>query len=346
MELPTCLNINPRSLYNCVNEFQTYVEEENIDVAFVSESWEKEKKPLQELIQLPNHTVISNVYQRKGVGGRPALVINHNKYNISTPVENHVTLPWGVECTTAMIAPKYLTSDSRIKRIFLVSIYSKPNSRKKTALFDYLSHVYNAMVKEYKEGTHWIIAGDTNELKLDPILSLSPNLKQVVQSPTRLNPPQLLDPIITTMSQFYQLPVCQKPIEADQGTGGAASDHLCVKFSPLTAINNKPARVKRKVTVRPMPESRFIEFEKWIKCQTWENVMSAETVHDKAEELQSMSLAAMNKYFPEKHVTFTSDDQPWIDSKIKNKIRKGKEFIPHKEKAHHGRSKIYWLKIL
>ena len=58
MELPTCLNINPRSLYNCVNEFQTYVEEENIDVAFVSESWEKEKKPLQELIQLPNHTVI------------------------------------------------------------------------------------------------------------------------------------------------------------------------------------------------------------------------------------------------------------------------------------------------
>ena len=107
LELPTCLNINPRSLYNCIEEFQTYVQEKNIDVAFVSETWEREKLPLPELIKLPNHTVISNVYQRKGVGGIPALVINHNKYTITTPVESYVTLPWGVEATPAMIVPNF-----------------------------------------------------------------------------------------------------------------------------------------------------------------------------------------------------------------------------------------------
>ena len=77
LQLPKCANKNPRSLYNCFNEFQTYIEEEEIDIAFVSETLEKEKKPLPELINLLDHTVISNVYQRKGVGGRPALIINH-----------------------------------------------------------------------------------------------------------------------------------------------------------------------------------------------------------------------------------------------------------------------------
>ena len=43
------------------------MQEENIDVAFVSETWERENLPLPELIKLPNHTVISNDYQRKAL---------------------------------------------------------------------------------------------------------------------------------------------------------------------------------------------------------------------------------------------------------------------------------------
>ena len=333
LQLPTCANINPRSLYNCVEEFETYVEEENIDVAFVSETWEREVKPLQMLINLPNHTVVSNVYQRKGVGGRPALIINHDKFSISSPLDSLVSLPWGVETTTAMIAPKLLKSDSCVKRIMLVSIYSKPNSRKKTALLDYLSDVYNVISKQYPEGTHWIIAGDSNDLKLDAILNLSPQLKQVVTLPTRLNPPRILDPIITTLSKYYQTPICQKPLDADQGTGGAASDHLCVKFIPVTVANTESARQKRRVTVRPMPESKYLEYEKWLKDQTWIDVLNAVTVHEQAEILQDMSINAMDRYFPKKEVLFTSDDEPWINSRIKKEIRKRKRIYSRHRKS-------------
>ena len=189
-------------------------------------------------------------------------------------------------------------------------------------LLDYISDVYNAMSRKFSEGTYWIIAGDTNELKLDAILNLTPHMHQAVQSPTRLNPPRLLDPILTTLSKFYQIPECQRPLDADPGTGGAPSDHLCVKFSPLTVLKNKPARKKRKVKIRPMPESKYNNFEKWLKEQTWENVTNVETVDEQAEALQSMSLEAMNVFFPEKEVNFSSDDQPWIDSKIKTEIRK------------------------
>ena len=100
------------------------------------------------------------------------------------------------------------------------------------------------MSKKNPEGLHWIIAGDTNDLKLDLILNLSPHMIQVVETPTCLNQPRLLDPIITTLAKYYQISECQRPLDADAGSGGAPSDHLCVKFKPLNVINNKPARKK------------------------------------------------------------------------------------------------------
>ena len=69
--------------------------------------------------------------------------------------------------------------------------------------------------------------------------------------------------------------------------------------------------------MRPMPESKYKIFEKWLKEQTWDNVTSVETVHERAEVLQNRLLKALDSIFPEKEVIFSSDDQPWVDSRIK-----------------------------
>ena len=53
-----------------------------------------------------------------------------------------------------MIVPKNVKSDSQVKRIILLSIYSKPNSRKKTLLLDYISDVFNVISKKHPEGTY------------------------------------------------------------------------------------------------------------------------------------------------------------------------------------------------
>ena len=74
-----------------------------------------------------------------------------------------------------------------------------------------------------------------------------------------------------------------------------------------------------------MPESKFHEYENWLKQQTWESVINAENVHEQAAVLQSISTEAMDRFFPEKEVVFTSDDQPWINSRIKTEIRKRKK---------------------
>ena len=47
----------------------------------MSESWERLELTLEEIMRpLEDHTVISNVHQRGGRGGRPALIINSKKY--------------------------------------------------------------------------------------------------------------------------------------------------------------------------------------------------------------------------------------------------------------------------
>ena len=254
------MNVNPRSIYNKAEEFHTFVDENLVDLIFMSESWERPEKPLEEIIHLPNHVVISNPHQRQGVGGRPALIINTTKYHVRNITQSLIDIPWGVEATWAIISPKNITSDSQIQKIAVCSIYSKPNSKKKSLLLDHINQAYNIISSKYEKGLHFIFAGDTNDLKLDNILNISPNLQQMVSGVTRLNPPAMLDPIIMTLGSFYQTHVIHPPLDPDPDSNGSPSDHLIPVMKPVDTINNKPARTVREVTVRPLPHSGLKKF--------------------------------------------------------------------------------------
>ena len=80
--LPIVCNMNPRSVYNKVDEFHEFVINEEIYIVFMSESWERDNNTLKDIISLENHQVISNVHQRKGQGGRPALIVDKRKFEI------------------------------------------------------------------------------------------------------------------------------------------------------------------------------------------------------------------------------------------------------------------------
>ena len=79
LNLPTVININPRSLNNKLESFKTYMIEEEIDVAFISESHEREGNPLVDSLQMNSFEIISSLHQRRGKGGRPALVVKKEK---------------------------------------------------------------------------------------------------------------------------------------------------------------------------------------------------------------------------------------------------------------------------
>ena len=339
LTLPKVLNLNPRSAMNKIDELKTFIEEESIDCAFISESHEKENKKLEDQFKLEGHVVISNIYQRHGKGGRPALIVNENKFNVQNLTNTIVDLPWGVEVTWALITPKNVSNASIIQKIVCAAIYCKPKSKKKTELLDHISSTYNFLNTKYGKGLFWMLAGDTNDLKLDAILNLSPNMKSMVDKPTRLNPDKILDNIITDMSKWYQIPECLPPLDADVGTGGKPSDHLTVVMTPINVVNNKPARTERQVTVRPMKQSGIDMFGSWLKKQNWSEVFNAKTVDEKTEIFQSLLLQKVEEFLPQKTRRISSDDQPFCTEEMKRiKRLKSREY-------HKSRKSPKWMDL-
>ena len=339
LNLPKVLNLNPRSIYNKKEEFVTFVKEEEVDLVCISESWERENLTLDKVIKIDGYEIISNVFQRRGVGGRPAIIANSEKFIVENLTQTVISIPWGVEAVWAVLTPKNLTNASKVQKIVVGSIYCKPNSRKKSILLDHISQVYSYMCSEYDKGLHWIICGDTNDLKLESILHLNSNLKQVVNCPTRLNPPAMLDPIITTLSNFYQVPICLPPLDPDPDSNGKPSDHLMVLMPPISVINNNPARTKRLITFRPFSKQGMQKLQCWLAEQKWDEVTQEESAHKKAEILQNLIMSKYDEFFPEKTKIFTSDDQPFFTEKLKKlKRKKSREF-------HKNRRSIKWMQL-
>ena len=346
IHLTKVVNLNPRSIYNKIDEFVIFVEEEDINLVFMSESHERayptkmgKSQTLQEIIHIENFVIINNPHQREGKCGRPALVINSSKFNVKDLTNTEKAIPKGVEIVWASLTPKNVTRSSKIQEIVVAAIYSKPNSHFKTKLLDHISDVFNVMSTKKGHGVHFILAGDTNELKLNPILSLSPLMKQIVTKPTRHNPPRLLDPIVTTLSNFYQTPEVLLPLDNDPDKDGKPSDHSIVVAEPISEMNNVCARQLRKIKVRPMPEIKLELLKSQFKCEQWQKLRESNSAHEQAHLFHSQLVKICNNIIPEKNRIISSDDQPWYTERLKvlNKKKK-KEF-------HKNRKSLKWRRL-
>ena len=80
-------------------------------------------------------------------------------------------------------------------------------------------------------------------------------MQQMVTGVTRLNPPKMLDPIITTLHPYYQTPTIIPPLDPEPYSNGSPSYHLIPIMRPIDVKNNKCARSHRIVIVRPIHKS-------------------------------------------------------------------------------------------
>ena len=83
---------------------------------------------------------------------------------------------------------------------------------------------------------------------------------------------------------------------------------------------------------RPITESGLVRFSNWLEIQTWSEISELETAHAKAEKLQSMLLAQLDIFLPEKYLKLNENDKPWINLQIKKLDRKCKrEYLKNKK---------------
>ena len=58
-------------------------------------------------------------------------------------------------------------------------------------------------------------------------------------------------------------------------------------MKPINVIDNKSARLTRRIKVRPIPESGITKMRDWLMEETWEEVSKAVSAHDKAAIFQN-----------------------------------------------------------
>ena len=191
------------------------------------------------------------------------------------------------QAVVTILTPVEVDNSSVVKRIAAVAFYSKPASRKKTVLLDFLAETYHFLSARYNGEIKWIFAGDKNELNISDVLNLSPELKQCVDQPTRLTPPAIIDVVITDLHPWYQRPVCEAALDVDEDAVGAPSDHLMVVMQPVSNFHNKKNRLKKHLEYRPLNELGFNTMEDLLKCYSWDNVKSIQSASDQMETFQN-----------------------------------------------------------
>ena len=276
--------------------------------------------------------MITNVKQRDFKGGKPAILVNEDKFYVKELCPDPITVPVGVECVWALLTPKHTSPQSKVKYIAVASIYYRgPKSTKKDELFDHIAQTFHFLSSKYGTNIHFVIAGDTNRLNLSPITNLSPNLKQEVKVFTRLNPPAILDPIITTLGRWYQSPITKPPINPNKD-GGKPSDHLTVLMYPLVSALQIPPRVYSSVVTRPYTQSGVERFAQWVENYAFSEIYECDDGHTMAELFQNVLLENYWRCFPTKTLKVCPEDQPWISKELKKLHRSIKrEFFKHKQ---------------
>ena len=153
LQLPVICNLNPRSIYNKSDEFCTLVEQEEIDVVLMSESWERDNKSLEDVIEIEDYKIFSNQSQRRGAGGRPAIIANCKKFEVKDLTNTVVHIPWGVEAVWCLVSPRITTPNSKVKKITCCALYFKPDSRKKNLFFGPFSRSLQCVVQKVWPGS-------------------------------------------------------------------------------------------------------------------------------------------------------------------------------------------------
>ena len=209
--------------------------------------------------------------------------------------------------------PKHVSNSSII---IVGSFYSKPGSWKRGVLLDHIAEDFHLLSTKYKERLLWVIAGDKNEMKVDQILYLNSNFKQYVDQPTRLNPPAMLDLIITDLHRYYQRLVYDNPLDVDLNKSCSLSYHLMVVMTPLNNVNSIKGRLKNKIEFRPLNDVNFDNMKQILEEVEWDSIESEYSLDQQMECFQNLLYKIFDISFPVKSKTIFNETEPFFTEKL------------------------------
>ena len=317
--LPLTAVLNARSLYQKCDNFKTFINELGIELAIVSETWERERESLENLLKMENHKIISYKRQKvkasKQPGGGCALIYCENRFNVS---QLEVPVPRGVEAVWALLKPK--KENKRVKKIAVCSLYVSPTSKFKTKTIDHIVETIHLLRSQHDNEISFLLAGDLNQLDINPILQCYGALKQLVTDGTRKS--AILEYIITDLQGLFHPPSCISPLEVDENKIGKNSDHNIIVLAPINLPHDGPKRKKKTIKTRPLPDSQIEKFGKFMTKHNWLEVFSAQDVNSKVANFHNTLMTNLDLYFPQKTIKVSSLDKKFMNPELKSLQRR------------------------
>ena len=229
-------------------------------------------------------------------------------------------MPVGVEAAWALFTPQSSTVHHKVKKIAVGTFYVSPKSVHKDATIDHIIQSIHVLRSQFDNAIHFLLGGDLNRLKIEPILDSYGALKKVISTGTRKG--ATLENIITDLHSFYHPPTTLPPLQLDEGKKGADSDHQVVVFAPTSNSNFMKERIKKTITTRPLPDSGYISFGQDIIKHPWDEVLMTKDINSKVGNFHGTLRAKLDKHFPAKTVKISGLDKKWFNPNLKSLHRK------------------------
>ncbi|KAI8502591.1 hypothetical protein Bbelb_192930 [Branchiostoma belcheri] len=306
--MPTTAVCNARSLCNKLDDLQTVLSLNKVQIAVISETWFSPDLP-SDLWNIDGYQLFSKPRVGKQGGGVAVYVADDVQAR-----ELDIPVPPELECLWVKVRPTRLPRG--VSAIAVCAVYFPPASQHGTTLIDHLIDSTDRL-RERSPDIGICVAGDFNRLDIQQVCKGN-NLRQVVNIPTRKE--ATLDLVITNVDHLYETPDSLPPI--------GHSDHNVIVLKPKTnaEINKTVTR-----TVRPFPDSKTRSFGQWITTYDWEEVLNAPDTQSKTDAFYDKVHSKLEEHFPTKTIKMHCNDKPWLTPEIKNLVQQRQKAFANKQ---------------
>ena len=311
--LPTIANANTRSIRNKLETLNQFLDDTDIDLLFLTETWLNQSNKNVTQAQISNkYHIISNERTTKKGGG--TMIAINSSYatdikQINCKIENSDT-----EITLGKLRPKRLPRG--YSNCYVASIYIPPKAASKNNTTKYneveaeeIAKTITTIIDEDSSTNQnlIIICGDFNGAKSDT-LCRQLQIKQLNTIPTRKN--KLLDPIFTNEPNSKLYKCTNKNI--------FNSDHDLVLAKPIFKLHKQRQPKKESITTRT---GKLEDTISEIGKIDWKELIDTETdPQSKFDVFYNTIDDIQNTCQPTKIIKIR-DDKEWMTPKIKLLIK-------------------------
>ena len=298
---PSLMVANVMSLVPKIDEVLEFVLRNNINLAFITETWLKESVA---------NTVVNilgyEIKRRDRVMNNHGGVCLYIKDNIKCRSLEDLTCCNDHEILWLYLRPNRLPRG--ISCLIVAVVYHPPGSDDQHIR----DHLFDSLTKA--ESTYpncgIIIAGDFNRLDLKR-LKKHFRLTQLVKCPTRKD--AILDLIFTNMSEYYAEPQSFPPF--------GLSDHNTVMVT--AKLRTPKSIIKKTVTRRDRRASCKASMGRYLASLDWPVLLPPQkSCEDMMEVFKEVVFIGLDLLMPTKQIPVCTADAPWMVGSLKSLILK------------------------